>query len=172
MAGRSLRKFRITSVDHDTRDALAHTQILIAFLAKLTLPAGPLQPGHAYPIANLDTLHLGSAFYHTADDFVSQNQWLLYDAGELRPIAIGQVEIGMTCARTTDFKQNLSRAGLGNRNFPKFGRLLRSRELERFHVASGIDSVDIDQQMPRTTEHLVAAIGRRIDDQPRVLHAA
>src|SRR5215470_19271999 len=34
------------------------------------------------------------------------------------------------------------------------------------------DAVDVDQDVPRAAEYLVAPVRRRVDDEPRVLHAA
>jgi hypothetical protein len=71
---------------------------------------------------------------------------------------------------TADLDQHLPGAGFGYRHVPKLARLLPFNELEGFNVgASILDPVELDLEMQRAAEHLVHAVGRRIDDQPRVL---
>jgi len=102
---------------HDAGDALTHAQILVAFAAKFTLPACPVHPGHANPVADVYILHFilhcGAPLHHTAYDFVSEDQRFLYDAGKLRPVAIGHVQIGMTDAANLHLDQDLVRGRLG-----------------------------------------------------------
>src|SRR5208337_1835791 len=112
MAGWSLGKFRIPAIDHDARDALTHAQILVAFLAKLTFPACPLDPGHSHPFANVHTLDSRASLHHPAYDLVPQNQRFLYNAGQLRPVALGHVQIGMTDTANLYLDQHFVHAGL------------------------------------------------------------
>src|SRR5208282_806069 len=104
VAGGSFRVLRISAIHHDAGDALLYTQIFVAFAAELTEPACPLHPRHADPVSDLDVLDPRAPLHYAAYDLVSQDQRLLYNAGQLRPVAAGDVQIGMT--DTTNFYLN------------------------------------------------------------------
>jgi hypothetical protein len=71
---------------------------------------------------------------------------------------------------TADLDQNLPRPGFGHRHITQLTRLLPLDELESLDGATSVrDPVELDLEMQRAAEHLVHAVGRRIDDQPRVL---
>ena len=88
----------------------ANTIFLMPSRAKLTLTACPLHPRHPDPLSHLDILDRRTPFQHPADDLVSQDQRLLYDARQLRPVAIGYVQVGMTHAANLNLDQDLVRA--------------------------------------------------------------
>jgi hypothetical protein len=117
VAGWGLGKFGISAIRRDAGDALTHTQILVAFAAKLTLPACPLDPRHSDALAYLYTLDCRASLYHPAYDLVAEDQRLLYNAGQLRPIAVGHVQIGMTDAANLYFDQDFVLGTLRPRHF-------------------------------------------------------
>ena len=80
----------------------------------------------------------------------------------------------MAGAGAPDLYQDLPRPGLGHRHFAEFGRLLPLDELECFHswLPQFLIPIDVDQEVARAAEHRFRPVRRRIDDQPRVLHAA
>ena len=121
VAGGSLGIFGISAIHHDARDALTHAQILVAFTAKLALPACPLYPRHADPVSDLDTfshaLHRGAPLHHAAYNLVPQNQGLLYDAGQLLPVAVSHVQIGMTDTANLHLDQDFVYANFRARYF-------------------------------------------------------
>src|SRR5208282_436493 len=92
---------------YDARDALLQAQVLVAFLAKLTLSACPLHPRHTDPVSHLDTLDRRAALHHAAYDLMSQDQRLLHDVSQLRPVAIGHVQVGMTHTTNLNLDQDL-----------------------------------------------------------------
>lgn len=56
-----------------------------------------------------------------------------------------QVQIGVTGTGATDFDQNLTRPGVGQRHFPQLARLLPFDKLERLDRLSSVgDLVDVD----------------------------
>ena len=83
------------------------------------------------------------------------------------------MQIGVTRARTADLNQHLARPWLGHRHVTQLTRLLPLDELESLDGATSIrDPVELDLEMQRAAEDLIHPVGRRIDDQPRVLDAA
>ena len=84
-----------------------------------------------------------------------------------------QMQVGVTRARTADLHQHLPRPGFGHRHVPELARLLPFDELEGLDGGASVrDPVELDLEMQRAAEDLVHPVGRRIDDQPRVLDAA
>ena len=76
-----------------------------------------------------------------------------------------------TCS--ADLDQHLPWPRFWHRHVPELPRLLPFDELEGFDFATSVhDPVELDLEMQRAAEHLVHAVGGRIDDQSRVLDAA
>jgi hypothetical protein len=117
VAGWGLGKFCISAICHYSGDALPYTQILVTFPAKLTLPACPLDPRHSDAVAYFHTLDRRASFHHPAYDLMAQNQRFLYDAGQLRPVALSHVEVRMADAANLHFDQDLVPSGLQPRHF-------------------------------------------------------
>jgi hypothetical protein len=104
-----LDQFCVSSVYRHPGNLLFDAKILIAFTAELALTAGPVHPRNANTVADFQVLD-GFAFLHDATcDFVPRDQRLLGDANDLRPIAIGHVQIGMADATRFHFDQYLVR---------------------------------------------------------------
>jgi hypothetical protein len=94
-----------------------------------------------------------------------------------------------TCAADPD--QHLPWPRFGHRHVPKLARLLPFDELKGLDSSTSflpslrspqflpvaslalvvLDPVELDFEMQRTAEHLVQPVGRRVDEQPRVLDA-
>src|SRR5882757_7946847 len=100
------------------------------------------------------------------------------------------MKIRVARSRTADLDQHLPRPRFWHRYLPKLARLLPFHELEGLHpsgrpnrrrfarldpnrrrFARLDDPVELDLEMQRPAEDLVLPVGRRIDDQPRVLDA-
>jgi hypothetical protein len=92
VTGGSLRKFRIAAIDRDAGDALFDAQILVAFAAELALSACPLHPRHADAFSYFDGRDRRTPRHHSSYNLVPENQRLLYDARQLRPIAVGHMQ--------------------------------------------------------------------------------
>ena len=74
---------------------------------------------------------------------------------------------------TADLDQHLPRPRFRHRHVPELPRLLPFDELEGFDLATSVrDPVELDLEMQRAAEHLIHAVGRRVDDQPGVLDTA
>ena len=74
---------------------------------------------------------------------------------------------------TADLDQYLPRPRFRHRHIPELTRLLPFDELEGFDLATSVrDPVELDLEMQRAAEHLIHAVGRRVDDQPGVLDTA
>jgi hypothetical protein len=117
VAGGSLRIFRLSAIDGDAGDALASAQILIAFVAELTFAAGVLDPWNTDALSDSDALNGGASLDYATDDFVAEDQRLFYDACELRPVAVGDVQIGVAHAADFDCDQNFIDIGRGTSYF-------------------------------------------------------
>ena len=120
MSGTVTRSFRVLSVsavDHDAGDALADAEVLISFETKLAVAAGVLHPRDTDAVADGDTLNGGATLDYAADDLVAEDERLFYNAGELGPVAIGNVEIGVAHATDFDLDQDFVVAGAGASDF-------------------------------------------------------
>ena len=83
------------------------------------------------------------------------------------------MQIGVTGPRTPDLHQYLAGPGFGHRHVPELARLLPFDELEGLDGAASVcDPVELDLEMQWAAEDLVLPVGRRIDDQARILDAA
>jgi uncharacterized protein (DUF779 family) len=90
-----------------------HAQILVAFAAKLALPACPVHPRHPDAVSRLYALDGRAALHYPAHDFMPQDQRLLYDARQLLPVAVGHVQIGMAHTANLYLDQDIIRPGCG-----------------------------------------------------------
>jgi hypothetical protein len=111
MARRRFHEFGIATIDGDAGNFLPTAEVFISFPAELAFAAGPVNPGYADPIADLQILHRRALFGHDPGDFVAEDQWCFDDFCELCPVSIGNVQIGM--ADTTGFNPYQDFTGFG-----------------------------------------------------------
>jgi hypothetical protein len=133
MTGWRFDKFRIASVDCDPRDLLTAAQVFVPLAAEFALAAGPVNPGYADAVANLQIPHRCAFLHHAACDFMTRDQWFLYDSGQLDPIAVRHMHVGVANATRFHLDEDLIRAG--NRSCDFFDRqsLLEIVEDGSFH---------------------------------------
>ena len=74
-----------------------------------------MDPGDADAVAALKTLDIGRASDDPADDFVAENDGPFDEAGELAPIALGKMQIGVADAAGFDADEEFAGAGCGER---------------------------------------------------------
>src|SRR6202030_179641 len=113
---------------------LSNTKVLVAFAAKLTLSTSPMDPGHAYAIADLHTVHGRAGLHHRTDHFVPEDERFLDDPSQLRPVAIRDVQVGMAHAANFNPDQNFALCGFGKRNILNCKWSLEVAEHGSFHL--------------------------------------
>src|SRR5579863_7683148 len=130
---RRLHKFGVATVNGDTCDLLPAAQVLVAFAAKFALTAGPVNPGHANAITDLQIVHRRAFLHYVTGNFVAENQRSLHDSRQLCPISISHVQVGM--AGTTGFHvdQNFIYFGMRAFHFLDRERLLEIVQDSGFH---------------------------------------
>src|SRR5580704_4479442 len=106
---RRLHKFRIATIHGDTCDLLPAAQVFVSFPAKFALIAAPVNPGHAYAIADLQIVHCWAFLNHATGNFVAENQRSLHDSRQLCPISISYVQVGMAGTAGFHLDQNFIR---------------------------------------------------------------
>ena len=89
----SLHEFCVSAVHGYAGNFLFYAQVLVAFTAEIAFAAGPVHPRNANAVADFQVIDRGALFYHATRDFVPENQGFLGDGNDLRPIAIGHVQI-------------------------------------------------------------------------------
>jgi hypothetical protein len=125
-----------SAIDGPAGYDLGRAQVLVPLFANLTYAAAPIYPGNAYTITDFHLRHFIAAFYDTAGDLMSENERPFHDCRQLRPIAVGDVEVRMAYAGRLDFDQYLVRTDLGSRNIFYAERLLEFSEDSGFHNGS------------------------------------
>src|ERR1700722_4919 len=103
-----LHKFGVAAVHGHTRNLLPNTKVLVAFPAKLTFSAGPMDPRHADAVSDLRTLHSRTDLNNRTDHFVPKNKRLLDDPSQLRPVAVRDMQVGVTHAANFHLDQNFA----------------------------------------------------------------
>src|SRR5262249_45865357 len=126
---------RVSAIHGDTGDFLAGAKVLVAFAAEFTLAAGPVDPRHTDAVSGLQIANVRARFDNAARDFMAENQRGLHDFPELRPIAFGNVEIGVADATGFDLDQDFPGAGLGALHIFENKRLLWSVKYGGSHVS-------------------------------------
>src|SRR5580700_3160066 len=106
MACRSFDEFRITAVDRHSRNLLPLAEIFVPFPARVALTARPVNPRHSHSIADFQFANRGALFHDSPRNFMSENQRSLDDFRELRPVAIGNMQIGMANAASLDLYED------------------------------------------------------------------
>src|SRR3984957_9160205 len=101
-------KFSISAVHGHTSNLLLNAKVLVAFPAKLTFSAGPMDPGHADAVSDLRTLHSRTDLNNRTDHFVPKNKRLLDDPSQLRPVAVRDMQVGVTHAANFHLDQNFA----------------------------------------------------------------
>ena len=91
MARGSLYEFGVSAIHGYAGDLLLNTEVLILLATELTFPACPMHPGNANAVSELQMMD-GCAFFHyAACDLMPEDQRLLGDGNDLRPIATGNM---------------------------------------------------------------------------------
>src|SRR5580692_8543008 len=106
---RRLHKVRVATIHGDTCDLLPAAQVFVSFPAKFALIAAPVNPGHAYAIADLQIVHCWAFLNHATGNFVAENQRSLHDSRQLCPISISYVQVGMAGTAGFHLDQNFIR---------------------------------------------------------------
>jgi hypothetical protein len=115
---------RVAAVDRDTRDLLLQAKVFVALAAEFTFTARIVNPRDAYAVSDFEVPYRRASLDHAAGDFVTQDQRLFDDSGQLHPVAVGHMQVRMTNPAGFDFDQYLIGVGLGPRNlFDGEGRL-------------------------------------------------
>jgi hypothetical protein len=117
---------------------LFYAEIFMALLAEGALAAGPVNPGDASPVADLQITNRGAFLNDPTGNLVTEDQRSLCDRGELRPIPIGKVQVRVADAARLDLDQNLVRAELGPRNFFEHERLFEFVQDCGLHAHLGV----------------------------------
>jgi len=92
-----------------------------------------MNPRHSDLVAHLQVLNRRTLFDHPTGDFVAENQWSLYDCRQLRPIPIGDMQIGMAHAARFDLDQDFLGPRLRRVHFLHGQRLLEFMQNGGFH---------------------------------------
>jgi hypothetical protein len=108
MSGRSANKFGESAIHTDPGNTLAGAQVLVALSARFTFATGPVDPGHSNSVAGPHPGDRSALVDDATYDFVSENEGLFDDWGELRPVTVGDVEIGVANSTSFHSHQNLS----------------------------------------------------------------
>src|ERR1700722_14301784 len=98
-----LHEFGVSAIDGYTGDLLFGTEDFIALAAELTFPTGPVNPGNANAVSDMQLMNDFAFFYDATCDFMPEDQWFLGDGNELRPIAVGHVQIRVADAASLHF---------------------------------------------------------------------
>src|SRR6516164_3731046 len=107
VARRGFQKLCEAPVHGHSRNLLPRTKVFIAFLAEGALTTGPVNPGYAGAVTNLQIANGGASPDNAAGDLVAEDQGFLDNGSELRPISIGQMQIGVADAAGLDLDENL-----------------------------------------------------------------
>jgi hypothetical protein len=129
-----------------------------------------VQPRNADAIADLQIFNGGAFFHDAAGDFVSEDERFFDDARELRPVGVGQVQIGVAYAAGFDFDQHFVRGGLGLRD------LFDAQWGFEFAQYGGFHGVNLSEIMVAkqacAEEARASASGTRIDNDFRLRPSA
>jgi hypothetical protein len=67
-----------------------------------------MDPGHADAVADLHAVHSRAGLNNSTDHFVPEDQRLLDNPSELRPVTVRDVQVGMAYAANFNFDQNFA----------------------------------------------------------------
>jgi hypothetical protein len=133
VCGRSLDEFGIAPVHGYSSDLLPHAEVFVALAAKLAFSASPIKPRHTDSLSDRDALHGRPHLDHLADNFVSENQWLLHQTRQLLPVSVGNMEIRVANAANLNLDQDFLLRRLGKRHVRHHKRSLEVMEHRCFH---------------------------------------
>src|ERR1700722_3950591 len=136
MRSRRFHKFGVAAVHGHTGNLLTNAKVLVAFAAELTFSASPMVPGHADAVADLHIVRSRTHLNNRTDHFVPQDQRLLDDCGQLRPVAIRDVQIGVAHAANFNLDQNFALCGVGKGYILNRKWSLEVAEHSSFHFLS------------------------------------
>src|SRR5260370_40824319 len=102
MASRGLYEFRVVAIHSYSSNLLIYAKIFVSLPAHFAIAAGPVNPRNSDSVAQLKIMHCGVFFDHPSGNLVAQDQGFLYNSGELRPISISHVQIGMAYTASFD----------------------------------------------------------------------
>ena len=108
MTGGGADQFGKSSIYANASDLLPRAKIFVAFFARLAFPACPVDPGQADAISSFDSGGASADINDPAYDLVAENQRLLDDGSELRPVAVGDVQVRVANAARFYPDQDLS----------------------------------------------------------------
>jgi hypothetical protein len=123
MARRRFQKLGEATIHSHSGNFLFYAEIFMALLAEGALAAGPVNPGDASPVANLQITNRGAFLNDPTGNLVTEDQRSLCDRGELRPIPIGKVQVRVADAASLDLDENLVRVEFRPRNLFEHERL-------------------------------------------------
>src|SRR5215469_3248 len=132
VARRGFQKLCEATVHGHSGNLLPQTKVFIAFLAECALTASPVNPGYAGAVTNLQIANGGASPDNAAGDLVAEDEGFLDNGSKLRPISIGQMQIGVTDAAGFDLDENLVGFQFRPRNLlehQRFPELLQNRGL-------------------------------------------
>lgn len=114
MARGGLHEFRVSTIHCDACDLLTGAKVFVSLAAELAVATTPVKPWDADPVVYMmDVTNPRAHFGHAPNDLVTENQRLLDDFRQLRPIAIGHMQIGMAYAAGLNPDQEFVRFQLG-----------------------------------------------------------
>jgi hypothetical protein len=117
MTSGSFHEFSVAAIHGYAGDLLFNAEVLISLATELTFSTGPVNPRNANVVSEFQVID-GCAFFHDATcDFVPEDQWFLGDGNDLRPIALGHVQIRMADAASLHCDQHFMCVGLGPSDF-------------------------------------------------------
>src|SRR5215469_10032412 len=96
VARRSFQKLCEATVNGHSGNLLPRTEVFKTILAECALTTGPVNPGYAGAVTNLQIANGGASPDNAAGDLVAEDQGFLDNGSKLRPISIGQMQIGVT----------------------------------------------------------------------------
>ncbi len=123
----------IAAIDLIAGEASPVAQILMTGAAILAYPAGPAEPRHADPVADLEAIDLRALFDDGADDLVAGDQRQLC----LGQFAVDDMQIGAAQCAGAYLQQQLSRTGTRRRHIGGGERAAyRYQELRAHRIGS------------------------------------
>jgi hypothetical protein len=93
-----------------------------------------MDPRYADAVSDLHTLHRRADLDNGTDYFVPEDKRLFDDPGQLRPIAICDVQVGVAHAANFNLDQNFAFRGFGNRNILNRKRRHEIAKYGSFHL--------------------------------------
>src|ERR1700731_2810212 len=109
----SFYEFSISPIHRHAGYLLLNTKVFIPLAAEFTFLTGPVHPRNTNAVSEFQMIDGCALFHNATGDFVPEDQWSFGDRNDLRPIAIGHVQIRMAHATRFHLDQHFLRVGLG-----------------------------------------------------------